>query len=96
MEILASGFDEDIDSGALMIRADARLYGATLKSGASIQHDITEDAHVYLVASAGTLRVNGEEIAARDALAIRDVSTLEIEALDDAELVFVEAFETHN
>lgn len=96
LEILASGFDEDVDDGALMIRADARLYGATLKAGTTIQHNIAKDAHVYLVGSAGRLRINGEEVAARDALAIRDVSSLEIEALDDAELVFVEALETHN
>lgn len=96
LEILASGFDEDVDSGALMIRADARLYGATLKAGTTIAHDIADGAHVYLVGSAGKLRINGEEIHARDALAIRDVASLEIEALDDAELVFVEAFDAQN
>lgn len=93
LEILASGFEEDIARGALMIGADAKLYGATLKAGTNIQHDIEEGAHVYLVGSAGRLRINGEEIAARDALAIRDVTSLKIEALDDAELVFVEGFE---
>ncbi|MEH6758081.1 MAG: pirin family protein [Parasphingorhabdus sp.] len=96
LEILASGFDEDIDKGALMIRSDARLYGATLTTGTTLQHDIAEGAHVYLVASAGKLRVNGEEIAVRDSLAIRDVPSLEIEALEQAELVFVEAFDRHN
>ncbi|GAB5487104.1 MAG: pirin family protein [Parasphingorhabdus sp.] len=96
LEILASGFDEDIESGALMIRADARLYGATLSNGTAITHELAADAHVYLVGSAGILRINGEEIEARDALAIRDVTSLEIEALTDAELVFVEAFETTN
>lgn len=96
LEILASGYDADIDNGALMIQADARLYGATLKAGTVIRHDIDENAHVYLVASAGSLRINGEDITARDALAIRDVATLEIEAIDNAELVFVEALETQN
>lgn len=96
LEILASGFDDDISSGALMIQADARLYGATLKAGTIVQHDIAEGAHVYLVGSAGKLRINGELVHARDALAIRDVASLEIEAIDDAELVFAEAFETQN
>ncbi len=96
LEILASGFDEDVESGALMIRADARLYGATLTAGTTINHDLAEGALVYLVGSAGRLRVNGEEITARDALAIREVDRLTIEALDDAELVFVEAFESQN
>ncbi|MEP2990150.1 MAG: pirin family protein [Parasphingorhabdus sp.] len=96
LEILASGFDEDIESGALMIRADARLYGATLSKGTAITHELAADTHIYLVGSAGRLRINGEDIAARDALAIRDVASLKIDALDDAELVFVEAFETQN
>ena len=96
LEILASGFDEDIAGGALMIHSDARLYGATLKAATIIRHNIAEGAHVYLVGSAGKLLINGEEINARDALAIRDVPSLDIEALDDAELVFVEAFETQN
>ena len=96
LEILASGFDEDIESGALMIRADARLYGATLKAGQKLEHKVIEDANIYLVGSVGKLRINGETIAARDALAIREVASLEIEALEDAELVFVEAFETQN
>ncbi len=96
LEILASGFDEDIDRGALMIQADARLYGATLEKGTSLIHEIAEGAHIYMVGSAGTLRINGEEITARDAVAIRDVDSLEIEALDDAELVFVEALENQN
>lgn len=96
LEILASGFDADIASGALMIRADARLYGASLKAGMSVRHDIAEGAHVYLVGSSGKMQVNGEEISARDALAIRDSYTLDITALDDAELIFVEAFETAN
>jgi len=96
LEILASGFDEDIENGALMIRADARLYGATLASGTLIEHQVADGGRIYLVGSSGRLRINGEEIAARDALAIRDVTSLKIEALGDAELVFVEGFErTH-
>lgn len=96
LEILASGFDQDIANGALMIRADARLYGASLSKGTRITHNVAPGGHVYLVGSAGTMSVNGEEIGPRDALALRDVDRLEIEAQGDAELVFVEAVETAN
>lgn len=96
LEILASGFDEDIDSGALMIQSDARLYGAKLTPGASIEHQIVDGAHIYLVGSRGQLRINGELVNARDSLAIRDVPLLEIEAIDDAEFVFVEAWAAQN
>ncbi|MEO0441050.1 MAG: pirin family protein [Pseudomonadota bacterium] len=91
LEILASGFDDDVEAGALMIRADARLYGATLEKGQTVHHDVTPGDHIYLVGSAGRMQVNGEDMAARDSLAIRDVETLTITALDDeSEFVFVE------
>lgn len=96
IEILASGFDEDIDRGALMIQSDARLYGATLTSGTKIEHKVADGAHVYLVGSAGQIKVNGEHIHARDSLAIRDVALLTIEAMDHAEFVFVEAWDSQN
>ena len=96
LEILASGFDEDISKGALKIGADARLYGATLSTGTRVEHRIADGAHVYLVGSAGQVEVNGEIVSARDSLAIRDISSLQIEAIEDAEFVFVEAWESQN
>jgi len=79
-----------------MIRADARLYGASLNAGTTIEHQIADSAHVYLVGSVGQIRVNGEIVGARDSLAIRDVASLQIEAVDNAEFVFVEAWESLN
>ena len=96
LEILASGFDEDIAKDALMIRSDARLYGASLTAGTNIDHQIADGAHVYLVGSAGQMRINGELVGARDSLAIKDMPSLQIEAVDDAEFVFVEAWESRN
>ena len=94
LEILASGFEEDIAAGALKIGAEARFYGATLTAGTAIEHQIAHGAHVYLVGSAGQVRVNGELVGARDSLAIRDIAALKIEAIDIAEFVFVEAWES--
>jgi redox-sensitive bicupin YhaK (pirin superfamily) len=44
---LASGFDEDAD--ALPIRPDARVLGATLKAGGSVDHALGAQRHGYLV-----------------------------------------------
>jgi redox-sensitive bicupin YhaK (pirin superfamily) len=96
LEVLASGFDEDIAAGALKIGAEARFYGATLTAGTTIEHQIADGAHVYLVGSAGQVRVNGELVGARDSVAIREVASLQIEAVDNAEFVFVEAWESQN
>ena len=55
--------------GALTINADARVLGATVKAGDTI--DITADPkrHLYLVPS-GKVRVNGVEAGPRDGVAI--------------------------
>ena len=79
-----------------MIGADARLYGATLTTGTAIEHEITDGAHIYMVGSGGLIRVNGELVEVGDSLAIAGVSSLQIQALDRAEFVFVEAFQRND
>jgi hypothetical protein len=87
LQLLASGHPDD---GALTIHADARIFGATVKAGKSIQIDAEPDRHLYLVPS-GRVRVNGVEAGSRDGIAITGESRLDIEAVDDAELVLVDA-----
>src|ERR1700688_2674628 len=45
--VLASGFDED--EGALHIRADARVMGATIKAGERVSLTLDPTRHAYLV-----------------------------------------------
>jgi len=90
LEVLASGFDADLEQGALRIRADARLSGATLTKGTAIEHELAEGFRGYLVVSNGQLRVNGVDLDARDAAAISDETLLSIEALGDAEFLLAE------
>ena len=90
LEVLASGFDDDLAQGALWIRADARLCGATLGKGDAIEHVLAEGLRGYLVVSDGRISVNGVELDARDAAAISDVADLKIEALEDAEFLLAE------
>ncbi len=86
---LASGFAEDAD--ALPIRTDARVLGATLKAGEVIEYPIGAARHGYLVPAVGSVTVNGEEIGHRDGAAITAEAVITIEALQDAELVLVDA-----
>jgi redox-sensitive bicupin YhaK (pirin superfamily) len=86
---LASGFAED--DGALPIRADARVMGATVKAGESVSHTVGEGRHAYLVPATGAVEIDGERYEARDGIAISGGQTVEIKALDDAELVLVDA-----
>ena len=86
---LASGVPDDGD--ALPIRADARVLGAALKAGQTADYTLGEGRHAYLVSSRGSVEVNGVRLDERDGAAIRDESLLRIKALEDAELVLVDA-----
>ena len=86
---LASGFANDND--ALPIRADARVLGATLKAGETTEYALGAGRHGYLVPSTGSVEVNGVTLQARDGAAIWDETILRVTALEDAELVLVDA-----
>lgn len=86
---LASGRPDDAD--ALPIRTDARVAGATLKAGETTEYALGEGRHVYLVPAAGSIEVNGVRLEARDGAAIRDEPVLKVTALEDAEVVLVDA-----
>ncbi|RIL05911.1 MAG: hypothetical protein DCC71_08520 [Proteobacteria bacterium] len=86
---LASGRPEDGD--ALPIRTDARVVGATLRAGESAEYALEPGRHAYLVPAAGAVDVNGVRLAARDGAAIRDEAVLRVTALEDAEVLLVDA-----
>jgi len=87
--VLASGRDGDAD--ALPIRADARVLGATVKAGESVEYALDAGHHGYLVPAAGSIEVNGVRLDARDGVAIRDESKITVKALGDAEIVLVDS-----
>jgi redox-sensitive bicupin YhaK (pirin superfamily) len=86
---LASGFAEDED--ALPIRTPARVMGATLKAGETITHEVGEGRHVYLVPATGALEANGTRLDARDGAAVPGGTTLTLTAIEDSEVVLVDA-----
>ena len=73
------------------IRADARVLATTLKAGESAEYDASKGRHLYLVPAAGSIEVNGVRVNARDGVAIRNEAKLTITALEDSELVLVDA-----
>jgi hypothetical protein len=86
---LASGFADDAD--ALPIRTDARVLAATLKAGETTEYPIGATRRAYLVPAVGTVEVNGVHLDARDGAAIVDEAVLRVTAIDDAEIVLVDA-----
>jgi redox-sensitive bicupin YhaK (pirin superfamily) len=87
--VLASGFANDDD--ALPIRTDARVVGASLKAGESAEYALGTKRRAYLVPASGAVEINGERVGARDGAAITDVDTLRVTALEDSEIVLVDA-----
>lgn len=86
---LASGSDEDSD--ALPIRTDARVLGATIKAGESVDYPLGRDRKAYLVPASGAVEIDGVRVNARDGAAISEVDTLTVRAIEDSEVVLVDA-----
>jgi len=91
---LASGFAEDAD--ALPIRAEARVAGATLKAGETATYAASKDRRLYLVPATGAIEIGAIEIGrvrvnARDGAAVTEVDEITVTALEDSEIVLVDA-----
>ena len=86
---LASGFADDAE--ALPINAAARVLGATLAAGETAELSLDPQRHAYLVASKGSIEVNSARAGPRDGVAITGEEKVTIKALEDAEIVLVDA-----
>jgi redox-sensitive bicupin YhaK (pirin superfamily) len=86
---LASGFDSDAE--ALPIRTDARVVGAYLKAGETAEYPLGMDRKAYLVPAVGAVQIDDVRIGARDGAAISDVEVVRITAVEDSEIVLVDA-----
>lgn len=85
---LASGVEGD---DALPIRAEARVLGATVEAGDTATYEASADRHLYLVPASGKVRIGDVEVNARDGAAITGLDRIEVTALEDSELVLVDA-----
>lgn len=88
-EIVASGTPDAND--ALSIRTDAKVAAATLAAGQSATWRTSGERHQYLVAPNGRIRVNGVEADPRDGIAVTGEEEIVVEAIDDAQVVLVDA-----
>ncbi|AJA08496.1 hypothetical protein SKP52_07885 [Sphingopyxis fribergensis] len=86
---LASGHDNDND--ALPIRTDARAVGATLRAGETAEYPLGRDRRAYLVPATGAIRIDDVRVNARDGAAISDLDVIRITAIENSEIVLVDA-----
>ncbi|NID16677.1 pirin family protein [Luteibacter yeojuensis] len=85
---LASGIAGDGD--ALPIRTDARVLGASVKAGDTVEYTLAPGRFAYMVPAAGSVEVNGTVLNKGDGAAIHDETVLRVTASADAELVLVD------
>jgi quercetin 2,3-dioxygenase len=67
------------------------VLGATVKAGESLTYESAPDRHLYLVPAIGKVRVGDIKANARDGVAITGLQRVEVTALEDSEIVLVDA-----
>lgn len=74
----------------LPIRTGARVVAATLKAAAVAEYCIGKEHKGYLVPAVGSIQIDDVRINARDGVAISEVETIRIVAIEDSESVLVD------
>ena len=67
------------------------MVGATLKAGESADYALGTTRRGYLVPAKGEIEVNGVRLNTRDGAAIENEDVITVTAIDDAEIVLVDA-----
>jgi hypothetical protein len=75
----------------LLIRAGARVLGATLLAGTKVTHPLSRFRHSNLAPAQGMVLVNGQRVAVGDGIAAVDKPELSITSEYDAEFILVAA-----
>lgn len=90
--LASGGAAKAADDDGLAIRADAKVLGATIKAGESITYATARaDRHLYLVPATGEVQIKDVTARARDGVAITQADSVTITALQDSEIVLVDA-----
>ena len=77
----------DAREGSVTIHAEAVLYAGLFDQGESAQLTLAEGRHAWVQVARGSVRVNGQELAAGDGAAISEVTKLELEGIERAEVL---------
>jgi quercetin 2,3-dioxygenase len=77
----------DGSTGSLRIHADARVYAGVFDAGQKADLTLGDGRHAWVQVAEGRVRVNGQETAAGDGVAMSDERHLKIEGIDHAEVL---------
>lgn len=88
LALLVSGRKEDEGTDALLIHADAAIYGGRLNKSTTITQPLKELG--YLLVSEGSITLEGQVLNKGDGAQIRDLKALTITAETEAEIVLID------
>jgi redox-sensitive bicupin YhaK (pirin superfamily) len=77
----------DADQGSLLIHQDARVSAARLNGAETLGYPIANGRNAYLHVARGSLKANGYELSAGDALMFSDETMVALSAARDAEVL---------
>jgi hypothetical protein len=89
LSVLADG-RAGADGSALELHADAAVLAGTVRKGQTVRQTLGAGRVGYLVASTGTVTVNGVPVNTRDGATITDEDEITVTANEDAEIVLVD------
>ncbi len=77
----------DAAESSLTIHQDARIFLSQLDKGQQVQHSLASGRHAWLQVLRGSVALNGQLLDTSDGAAIREESTLNIQATANAEVM---------
>ncbi|MBK6313983.1 MAG: pirin family protein [Blastocatellia bacterium] len=73
--------------GAVTIRADTRVYATLLSGPERVVHELAPGRHAWIHVATGSVLVDGESLAAGDAIAINGPGEISIEGHEEGEVL---------
>ena len=73
--------------GSVTVHSDAVVYAGLFDAGESAKHLLEPGRHAWVQVARGQLRVNGETLSSGDGAALSDVTEIDLEGVDKAEIL---------
>jgi redox-sensitive bicupin YhaK (pirin superfamily) len=84
LQLVAS---RDAADGSLKIHQDAKIFLADIDAASEVNYDIAKDRHVWVQVLRGSVKANGLELSAGDAIAVSDENRLSFAGSTNAEIM---------
>jgi quercetin 2,3-dioxygenase len=77
----------DARDGSVTIHSDVVLYSGLFERAETAELTLAEGRHAWVQVARGSVRLNGQELAAGDGAAVSDMTKLELEGIERAEVL---------